>query len=196
MKTMKMILLAFVLLATACSQNTTTPPATTNPCGATTNSNEFIELKINGLNLRSESFNINNGLGGVIIFPVMATFVTDTSSPGERRLNLLCSTTFCPNNNSIMLNNLAMTVFASNRSSNYINPIGVYNKAAYGSISYYKSLNDVKGYTIPDDSITVTVTSCTADYVSGTFVGHALENNTNILYPFNGTFNNLKRSGF
>jgi hypothetical protein len=95
-----------------------------------------------------------------------------------------------------MINNLAITVFASNRSSNYINPIGIYNKATYGSISYYKSLSDVKGYTIPDDSISVTVTSCTADYVSGTFVGHALENNTNILYPFNGTFNNLKRNGF
>jgi hypothetical protein len=194
MKKMKMVLLAFVLLATACSQNTTTPttpPATTNPCGITTNTNEYIELKINGNTLRSESINLSNG----ITFPVMANFVTDTSSPGERRLNLVSSTTACPLN-STMINDMVLLIFVSNRSSNYIDPIGVYNKGAYGNLDVYQSLTNKKSYTIPNDSITLTVTSCTADYVSGTFVGHALENNTNILYPFNGTFNNLKRSGF
>ena len=194
MKQILTIIICLTLFSVACNQSNTTPttpPA--NSCGNSTNSNEFIELKINGLTLKSESINISNGLGGFFTFPVMATFITDTSS--ERRLSLLGSTTICPSN-STMINNMAITVFASKKSSNYIDPIGVYNKAAYGNISYYKNLSDVKGYTIPDDSITLNVTSCTADYVSGTFVGHALENNTNILYPFNGTFNNLKRSGF
>jgi hypothetical protein len=189
MKTMKMVVLAFVLLATACSQNTTTPttpPATTNPCGVTTISNEYIELKINGKTLRSESINL--------IFPVMANFVTDTSSPGERILNLVGSTTVCALN-STMINDMLIIIYVS-KSSNYIDPIGVYNKGAYGNFDVYQSVTNKKSYTIPNDSITVTVTSCTADYVSGTFVGHALENNTNILYPFTGSFNNLQRSGF
>jgi hypothetical protein len=189
MKTMKMVLLAFVLLATACSQSTTTPttpPVTTNPCGITTNTNEYIELKINGNTLRSESINL--------IFPVMANFVTDTSSPGERRLNLVSSITACALNSTI-INDMVIIIYVS-KSSNYIDPIGVYNKGAYGNIDVYQSLTNKKSYTIPNDSITVTVTSCTADYVSGTFVGHALENNTNILYPFTGSFNNLKRNGF
>jgi hypothetical protein len=189
MKKMKMVLLALVLLATACSQSTTTPtvpPATTNPCGITTNTNEYIELKINGNTLRSESINL--------IFPVMANFVTDTSSPGERRLNLVSSITACALNSTI-INDMVIIIYVS-KSSNYIDPIGVYNKGAYGNIDVYQSLTNKKSYTIPNDSITVTVTSCTADYVSGTFVGHALENNTNILYPFTGSFNNLKRNGF
>ena len=189
MKKIILFLFSCVLLATACTQNTTTPtvpPATTNPCGITTNTNEYIELKINGKTLRNESINL--------IFPVMANFVTDTSSPGERRLNLVSSTTACALN-STMINDMVIIIYVS-KSSNFIDPIGVYNKDAYGNFDVYQSPTNKKSYTIPNDSITVTVTSCTADYVSGTFVGHALENNTNILYPFTGSFNNLQRNGF
>jgi hypothetical protein len=189
MKQILTIIICLTLFSVACNQSNTTPttpPATTNPCGITTNTNEYIELKINGKTLRNESINL--------IFPVMANFVTDTSSPGERRLSLFSSTTTCVLN-STMINDMVIIISVS-KSSNYIDPIGVYNKGAYGTIDVYQSLTNKKSYTIPDDSITLNVTSCTADYVSGTFVGHALENNTNILYPFNGTFNNLKRNGF
>ena len=77
--------------------------------------------------------------------------------------------------------------------TNALDPIGVYT-GSNGSIDYYKGIFDIKRYNI--DSITVLVNTCNADYVSGTFTGTAIENNTLISYPFNGTFNNLQRNGF
>jgi hypothetical protein len=190
MKTMKMILLAFVLLATACSQNTTTPttpPVTTNPCGATTNSNEFIELKINGNTFRTESYTI----GGNKLPAAFSIFNTDTLPTGTRECNI-AATAFGCNNTSII--NTLSAKFWNKKLTNHLDPIGIYK--GYGEFDCYSQANTVGFYKIAQDSITLTVTSCTANYVSGTFVGTARETNTNILYPITGSFNNIVRSGF
>ena len=190
MKTMKMVLLVFVLLATACTQSTTTPtvpPATTNPCGFTTNSNQYIELKINGNTFRNEALIIN---GAAANLPCQ--FNTD----GTRRdLSIGGGRMACALNSAI-INNLEIYIYAS-KTSNYQDPIGNYAGNYVGRFSYYSSTTGtIKNYGIPKDSLSLTVTNCTADFVSGTFVGTALETNTNIAYPITGSFSNLVRIGF
>ena len=194
MKKIILFLFSCVLLATACTQNTTTPtvPPATNTCGYSTNSNVFIELKINGNTFRCESLIYN----GVPFFGLGCGFITEL---GRRKLWILpVGMLACPLNSTNYLNNLSIGLEAE-KSSNFQDPIGIYNKSGdcQGSFSYYSTITGTtKGFIIPTDSLTVTVTSCTADFVSGTFVGTALETNTNIPYPISGSFNNLVRSGF
>jgi hypothetical protein len=191
MKQILTIIICIVLFNTSCTQSSTTPttpPATTNPCGYSTNSNEYIELQINGLNLRSENLIAN----GVNMNSVKATFSTFTTTPPSRTLVLSAPAFPCSINSSVT-NNMLLSIGFIDKLTNALDPIGVYT-GSNGYIDYYKGIFDIKRYNI--DSITVLVNSCNADYVSGTFTGTAIENNTNILYPFNGSFNNIQRNGF
>jgi len=190
MKQILTIIICIVLFNTSCTQSSTTPttpPVTTNPCGFTKNSNEFIELKINGNTLRSETILIN----GVDFGRPGCQFTTDGN---RRHLKLIGIQTLCA---LTLINDLTIGLEAE-KSSNFQDPLGFYyNSIGQGNFSYYSTTTgNKKEYTIPKDSLTVSVTSCTADFVSGTFVGTALETNTNILYPITGSFNNLVRSGF
>jgi hypothetical protein len=192
MKQLLIIITCIAILNTSCTQSSTTPttpPATTNPCGYGTISNEFIELNINGLNLRSENLTAS----GNIMNTVKAIFSTDTTTPPSRKLSLIAQAQPCLLNSSVTNNmNFSMNIY---KLTNALDPIGVYTgSSGNGYIEYYKGIMDVKRYNI--DSITVLVNTCNADYVSGTFTGTAIENNTNILYPFTGSFNNLQRNGF
>jgi hypothetical protein len=200
MKTMKMILLAFVLLATACSQNTTTPttpPATTNTCGYSTNSNQYIELKINGNTFRSESVMLN----GAPFQTLACNFLTDQT---HRWLSIPPLITQFPCNfdptNTIIINNLSIVLDAY-KTSNFQDPLGIYDKYANGVSSggfscYSTTTNTTKSYYFPEDSLTINVTNCSADNVSGTFVGTAFEFNWPTPIPVTGSFNNIKRNGF
>jgi hypothetical protein len=193
MKTMKIVLLSFVLLATACSQNTTTPtlpPTTNNPCGIYTNSNEFIELKINGNTFRTVSY----AFGGNKFPAALSNFYTDTFFFKERRYNISCDAFGCANTSYINTLSSKFWNKRSTNSTNYLDYLGIYK--GYGEFDCYSPNNTVNFYKVEQDSITLTITSCTADFVSGTFVGNALEIPTNILYPFSGSFKNLKRNGF
>jgi hypothetical protein len=192
MKQILTIIICIVLFNTSCTQSTTTPttpPATTNPCGYSTNSNQYIELKINGKTLRNETILLN----GVTFFRPICQFTTD---PSGRELNIVGTQTVCALDATVV-NDLVISINAS-KSSNFQDPLGLYNNgSSLGSFYYYSSTTgNKKEFTIPKDSLTVTVTSCTADYVSGTFVGTGLEKNTNTLYPLTGSFNNLIRGGF
>jgi hypothetical protein len=75
MKTMKMVLLAFVLLATACSQNTTTttvpPPAAS---GYSIDSNFYVKINFNGQTLHYyTAIATENGLSAPVAYPISVT---------------------------------------------------------------------------------------------------------------------------
>ena len=125
---------------------------------------------------------------------VKAIFFTDTTTPTNRTLGLTAPAFPCVLNSSVT-NNMKFIMSNIDKLTNALDPIGVYTgRRGNGYIEYYKGIMDIKLYNI--DSITVLVNTCNADYVSGTFTGTAIENNTLISYPFNGTFNNLQRNGF
>jgi hypothetical protein len=190
MKIILTIIICIAIFNTSCTKNSTTPttpPATTNPCGYTTNSNEYIELKINGNTIKNEALIINGATTHL-----SCQFITDQTrrylSIGEGRM--VCTL------NSAIINNLEIYIYAS-KTSNYLEPIGNYAGNYAGRFSYYSSTTGtIKNYGIPKDSFSLNVTKYTPYLVSGTFVGTALETNTNIPYPITGSFNNLQRNGF
>ncbi len=190
MKQILTIIICIAILNTSCTQSSTTPttpPATTNPCGVTTNSNEYIELKINGNTFRTESYT----LGGNKFPAALSFFTTDTLPTGKREYHIAANAFGC-NNTSII--NTLKTQFWNKKLTNHLDPLGIYK--GYGEFYCYSQGNTVGFYKVAQDSITLTVTSCTANYVSGTFVGSAKETNTNIAYPITGSFSNLVRIGF
>ncbi len=75
MKTIKMVLLAFVLLATACSQNTTTttvpPPAAS---GYSIDSNYYVKINFNGQTLHYYTVIVTeNGVSVPLVYPSSMT---------------------------------------------------------------------------------------------------------------------------
>ena len=200
MKQILTIIVCIVLLNTSCTQNTTTPttpPATTNTCGYSTDSNQYIELKINGNTFRSESVMLN----GAPFQTLACNFSTDQTSRWLRVPSILMQypCNFDPLN-LIKINNLGIVLDAY-KTSNFQDPLGIYDKYANGVSSggfscYSTTTNTTKNYYFPEDSLTINVTNCSVDYVSGTFVGTAFEFNWPTPIPVTGSFKNLKRGGF
>jgi archaellum component FlaF (FlaF/FlaG flagellin family) len=185
-----MLLICCGLLFAACNQSSTTPTTPpSNPCGGIlTVSNEFIEININGTTLKSETLQSN----GINISPITCVFNTDTSL--SRTAQIMGSTTTCPTNLT-MINNGSFVLVVS-KHLNPKDPLGSYIYGGHGGISDWSNINNKIDYTIPQDSLRIDINNCTADYVSGTISGTAIESNTNIKYPFTGIFHNAHRSGF
>jgi hypothetical protein len=189
MKKILTIIICIAILNTSCTQSSTTPttpPVTTNPCGIYTNSNEFIELKINGNTFRTESYVI----GGNKLPAASSILYADTFPVLAYREYSIDADAFgCANTSYI---NTLSSKFRNKKLTINSDPLGIYK--GYGEFDCYSPNNTVSFYKVDQDSITLTITSCTADYVSGTFVGTAVEKNTNIFSPFTGSFNNAKRN--
>jgi hypothetical protein len=184
MKHLLTIIICIAIFNISCNQSNTTPttpPA--NPCGITKKSNEYIELIINGTTLRNEAL-----LG--VIQPLPDPRCWFFSDPIKRRINIISNYTDCQGTKI----NEFCTFLEVEKITNGQDRTGIYDLSPYGSFSYYSTTAQYnKEYSI--STLTVTITSCTNDFVTGTFVGTAIEKFTNITYPFTGSFNNIARCG-
>jgi hypothetical protein len=175
MKTMKMILLAFVLLATACSQNTTTP--TIPPANTTVyslDSTYYFKINFNGQKLYSYAVK-ENASGGYLSYPAILGFV---SANNGALINLLIQNANVQFN--INLNRVGDTVN---------NPIGAYDFHNYFPGTTYANITDLntsKNYTMDSASTILNVTGIGVTNVTGVMSGKL--NDGTSLIPFTGSF--------
>ena len=178
MKTMKMVMLAFVLLATACSQSTTTP--TVPPANTTVyslDSTYYFKINFNGQKLYSYAVK-ENASGGYLSYPAILGLGSSISCANGALINLLMQNANIQFN--INLNRVGDTVN---------NPIGAYDfhnyfpGTTYGNIT---DLNTSKNYIMDSASSILNVTSIGVTSVTGVVSGKLNDGTT--LIPFTGSF--------
>ncbi len=182
MKTLKMILLAFVLLATACSQNTTTP--TTPPANTSIysiDSTYYFKINFNGQTLSHYSVFANWGASGsgYLSYPFFGTFLTT---------QIIANSGVTPNL-YIQSTNVSFG-FTVHRVGDTVNsPIGAYDFHAIptspggGAIT---DLNTSKIYTMDSASTLLNITNTSVTGFTGVMSGKLKDGTT--LIPFTASF--------
>lgn len=183
MKTMKMVLLAFVLLATACSQNTTsttTPPANTSVYSL--DSTYYFKINFNGQTLSHYSVFANWGASGsgFLSYPFFGTILTT---------QIIANSGGTPNI-YIQSTNVGFG-FTVNRVGDTVNsPIGAYDFHAIpgtgsggGGIT---DLNTSKIYTMDSASTLLNITNTSVIGFTGEMSGKLKDGTT--LIPFTARF--------
>ena len=185
MKTMKMVLLAFVLLATACSQNNTTPTAPpANTSIYSIDSTYFFKINFNGQTLYYYGVK-QNTLGLLQVFPgIVIGFFSG--------INGILATSSSSTNLYLQHANFKFNM-QLNRAGDTVNsPIGAYDLhigttgtgiAASAGIT---DLNSSKNYSMDSASTILNVTSTDVTSATGVVSGKLKDGTT--LIPFTGSF--------
>jgi hypothetical protein len=181
MKTMKMVLLAFVLLATACSQSTTTPTTPPAITGYSIDSTYYFKINFNGQTLYDYGVKENTlGIlmhypGGFIIQPVVGTNLYNLNANNAGNLNLYY------NSGNVSFQMLMIKNGTS---------IGVYDSLFNNAPSAFEitDLNTATRYDADPASIAVTVQSIDVlnSKINGVMSGNL--KNGSALIPFTGSF--------
>ena len=173
-----MILLAFVFLATACSQNTTTP--TTPPANTTVysiDSTYYFKINFNGKQLQYYAVK-ENALGVYLNWPGILV--------GTRMS--LANTAWT--NMYLQNANLTFDLYVNRVGDTVNSPIGAYDfHTPAGSIAGsggITDLNTAKGYAMDSASTILNVTSIGVTSVTGVVSGKLNDGIT--LIPFTGSF--------
>jgi len=187
MKTIKMILLAFVLLATACSQSTTTP--TTPPANTSVyslDSTYYFKINFNGQTLSHYSVNWGSSGSGYLSYPSFNSLLSaqqiQTNSASVQMANSFIQSTNV---------GFGFTVYRVGDTVN--SPIGAYDfhaipgamslGAGYGGIT---DLNTSKSYTMDSASTLLNVTNISVIGFTGVMSGKLKDGST--LIPFTASF--------
>ncbi len=179
MKTMKMVLLAFVLLATACTQNSTTPTVPPTTTVYSLDSTYYFKINFNGQTLCQYSVfaNVGSSGSGYVSFPGIVSGLLSSGTLGANSGGLL--------NLYIQSTNVSFN-FILNRVGDTVNsPIGAYD--FHGSASAgITDLNTSKGYTMDTASTLLNVTNINVSSVIGVMSGKLIDGTS--LIPFTGSF--------
>ena len=181
MKTMKMVLLAFVILAAACSQSTTTP--TTPPANTTVyslDSTYYFKINFNGQTLSQYGVFANYGPSGsgYVSYPGIASGMLSSGTLAANSGGLL---------NLYIQNTNVSFYFNLNRVGDTVNsPIGAYDFHTLGNAAVITDLNTSKGYTMDTASTLLNVTNINVSSVIGVMSGKLIDGTS--LIPFTGSF--------
>ena len=180
MKKIILFLFSCVLLATACTQNTTTP--TTPPANTSIyslDSTYYFKINFNGQTLCQYSVfaNVGSSGSGYVSFPGIVSGLLSSGTLGANSGGLL--------NLYIQSTNVSFN-FILNRVGDTVNsPIGAYD--FHGSASAgITDLNTSKGYTMDTASTLLNVTNINVSSVIGVMSGKLIDGTS--LIPFTGSF--------